>query len=89
MNYQMDASALCAPFGNLHTFRHGWGRCVCGQMAWPGDADAVALRVAAEAQPLVGQRLLSIEVVPLGVMFHFENGVYWAYARTPRLREDA
>jgi hypothetical protein len=29
---------------------------------------------------LVGKRLERIEVVPLGVMFHFEGGiVYWAY----------
>lgn len=35
--YTMDADAICEPYPPLHVFRHGWGRCVCGQEDWPGE----------------------------------------------------
>lgn len=38
-----------------------------------------AEEIAAKLQGLVGQRLLAVEVVPLGVFFQFERAVYWAY----------
>lgn len=42
--------------------------------------DPRAVEIAARLQSLVGRQLTSIEVVPLGVMFHFTGGiVYWAY----------
>ena len=41
--------------------------------------DPEAQVIAARVQALVGQRLLAVRVVPLGVMFEFENATYWAY----------
>jgi hypothetical protein len=34
--YTLDADAICQPFSGAHVFRHGWGRCVCGEKDWPG-----------------------------------------------------
>ncbi len=42
--------------------------------------DPKAEEIASRLRVLIGKRLERIEVVPLGVMFHFEGGiVYWAY----------
>ena len=42
--------------------------------------DPKAEEMADRLRALIGKRLERIEVVPLGVMFHFEGGiVYWAY----------
>lgn len=54
--------------------------------SWP-QVDPVIQERADRLETLVGRKLLKIEVVPLGIMFHFEgkyhrpdNGViYWAY----------
>lgn len=34
----MDAESICEPPLNFHVFRHGWGRCVCGEKEWPVQA---------------------------------------------------
>jgi hypothetical protein len=41
--------------------------------------DPKAQEIANRLQALVGQRLMAVKVVPLGVMFEFEHSVYWAY----------
>ena len=43
------------------------------------DADPHAKEIALRLQCLVGQKLLAVRLVPLGVFFEFEKAVYWAY----------
>jgi hypothetical protein len=46
--------------------------------------DPKSQEIAARLQVLVGQRLMAVKVGPLGVMFEFEHGVYWAYGGPKR-----